>query len=1751
MRKKLQKVFAILLTLSMLLSMMSITAFASGLTAEQEANKAAQVVYAGGTEEVVADKVWMTKTAETTDTEGKFKVTLQVETKDKIKTVEEIQLPTIDVVLVVDCSISMNDNSRMASARTAATAFVDEFLGVKHDNTRRVAVVTYSTGAETEIGLTSNSTNLKDTIRQINTSGSTNIMMGLKEADNILKNSDAQYKYIVLLTDGEPTYYYEGTTSSKTVVGYDNFISVGSLKQDYYHEEFPDFTSRNRKGSGYPNNISAEYVYNTVSYAKHLKETYNTNNEHLEIYGVGIDLSNNNYAKYTMYNTVTQTGTPGNLSYAEHYIACDGNSASDLASKLTKAFNVVVENILVKTNAWIVNDTMGDQVTFAGFVKNGNSINDDTLGNVGAEFKEEGEKIQWDLKALATDCKEKDGKFVYTLQYYVTLDKDYVVGTAYSTNEKATLTYSFEDDVYTENTTDNDGVTHVKGEQIMYKHDFAEPTVQGFEGTFTFKKQDAAGNPLTGATFGLFAADGFNKRNPGTPLYTANATGGNVTFSNIEFGAYKMMETATADDTYDLDVAQETVFDVVVSYGLATATKSNGTPVTAETVFTNYKSQTYTDITVKKVWVDGNNIDSTRPAEITFKLMKQIGNGNKVEAGTYTLTSANNWTITIEDLAEIDLATNSPITYSVIETQVNNYGEPVYSTKDGALTITNIVATIGDTVDVTLNKTWIGPKPADNASGAVEITLSRTSAKAGSVAEVVGTYTVTGTKTIEDLPLYDAEGYRYTYTAAETAVEDYSVVSSKDGTTFNFTNIVDQDTTSVNGIKIWNIAALGETEVQAVFTLTARNYSGFEAQTDIVTSEENEYRFDGLPVYVYTLSDGTKATSIAALAEGVTVVAAEAIEYVVTETSTGANNIVSDKDGTTFTNTLEEDMTIIVEKVWDDNDNAFETRPDFVTLVLSGDGERYAHTFQANPVYEKVEKTVTTTVPGAEGEEATTIEETVTENVLVGYTWDNVVLTREFTVPKYDASGAEITYTVSEEGVEDNTIAGKNGTEYVVSYDQENYKVTNTLNGGALVISGVKTWVDGNDVQGLRPESIEVGLFKAGDAEAIQTVTVPDADGKWTYTFNAVDLYEDGDKVAYIVKEITVLDKYTTTYSGDNNRNITNTLTQEKFSITGAKAWEDADNLNNLRPSSVTLVLTGSDGSVKKGVANAENGWTYEFTGLDKYDANRNVITYTLDEEALTGDDYEKTSTGNKDNNYTVTNTLKLKVVSVSVSKQWVSDEDCSAKEITVQLYQNDVAYGEPKTITGNNSVSFVELPKYDEDTYAPYIYTVKEAAGIPNGYSSSVTSSGVNSFEIKNTKQIQTVSYSVQKTFVGPEAEGSIYAGLFRQNGDSYVKVDTVELNAENEWTAPFAEQPVTDSSYVRYDYVIRELAAADDEDGLVEGAKTGKYTVSYSGSNNCVITNTIDQVTKDLTVVKEWANMEPTDFVTPSEKPVKVQLGYMVAGQFVPYGDPVTLLASGEWTHTYENLPTYALPSEELNLNDGSVVVYEIREVAEDGSLILDGGTISLGEDNRFTVNYAVSENGTLVVTNTFDTPEKYYYRVDRHYYRNIFGTVTTKDVVGDLVTVLPEENREITIGAGDSFVVDTNAYLVNDGYTHTFEKAIPTDVQVLELANHEYVIHLYYNLVRSGGGGGGGGGGGTTIIIPENPVPLDPTPEVVIPEEDVPQVDIPEEDIPMADVPKTGDASALWMMMSVLSGTGLAGVTFLGRKKRDEEN
>ena len=67
---------------------------------------------------------------------------------------------------------------------------------------------------------------------------------------------------------------------------------------------------------------------------------------------------------------------------------------------------------------------------------------------------------------------------------------------------------------------------------------------------------------------------------------------------------------------------------------------------------------------------------------------------------------------------------------------------------------------------------------------------------------------------------------------------------------------------------------------------------------------------------------------------------------------------------------------------------------------------------------------------------------------------------------------------------------------------------------------------------------------------------------------------------------------------------------------------------------------------------------------------------------------------------------------------------------------------------------------------------------------------------------------------------------------------------------------------------------------------------------------------------------------------------------------------------------------------------------------------------------------------------------------------------------------------------------------------------------------------------------------------PEPSKKPENINISDEEIPLTNLPEEEVPLSDVPKTGDLSVLWLALTALSGTGLAGVSLLGRKKQDEE-
>jgi len=87
------------------------------------------------------------------------------------------------------------------------------------------------------------------------------------------------------------------------------------------------------------------------------------------------------------------------------------------------------------------------------------------------------------------------------------------------------------------------------------------------------------------------------------------------------------------------------------------------------------------------------------------------------------------------------------------------------------------------------------------------------------------------------------------------------------------------------------------------------------------------------------------------------------------------------------------------------------------------------------------------------------------------------------------------------------------------------------------------------------------------------------------------------------------------------------------------------------------------------------------------------------------------------------------------------------------------------------------------------------------------------------------------------------------------------------------------------------------------------------------------------------------------------------------------------------------------------------------------------------------------------------------------------------------------------------------------------------------------------------------------PSNPTPNDPTPNtptvitetetpepvVVIEDTDVPLAvagaySIPDEEIPLAVLPMTGDASVIWLFLSMISGFGLAGLTIVDKRKKN---
>ena len=244
-----------------------------------------------------------------------------------------------------------------------------------------------------------------------------------------------------------------------------------------------------------------------------------------------------------------------------------------------------------------------------------------------------------------------------------------------------------------------------------------------------------------------------------------------------------------------------------------------------------------------------------------------------------------------------------------------------------------------------------------------------------------------------------------------------------------------------------------------------------------------------------------------------------------------------------------------------------------------------------------------------------------------------------------------------------------------------------------------KKWDDEENQDGKRVGTVTVELLRNGVATG-QTIILTEGNN-WSGTFSNLPTKINGVDVTYSVKETTSITGYDTVVSSADNENgksftITNSYTPEETQITVTKKWEDNNNQDGKRPTSVTVEL------YKNGVATGNtqtisgsnwtqtisgSNWTATFTGLPVYEGGQK-ITYTVRETVPSG--YTSSGDGTEANNYTITNTYSPEETQITVTKKWEDNNNQDGKRptsVTVELYKNGVATGNTQTISGSNWV--------------------------------------------------------------------------------------------------------------------------------------------------------------------------------------------------------------------------------------------------------------------------------------------------------------------------------------------------------------------------------------------------------------------------------------------------------------------------------
>lgn len=1622
-----------------------------------------------------------------------------------------------ELVTTYECSDCGSTQSRIMAAQAAACAFLDSYAsGAQAGTHRYVSLVTFAQSANSRDLDTQTSgkqywvdvtdatalQRAKDVINGLSASGGTNTSGGVMLANNLFtqKSVNSQVagidnKFAVLLTDGQPTYRRDASSND-----------VDSISKD----------GGNGSETSSSNSRAVENTCKTL-----------VNSTGVDLFAISYGLSGNIVNGSGTTKTITSwlqddcyvgkrpADDPTNPNRSDVFMA--GNSAA-----LNSAFSSILNSI---EQSGSTGEAAGDIVSGGAVETKDKCIGFVQFTSANGATQADGE-IVWNLAGAAKDTTGvPEGYTSYTMTYKVRLDNTqdgFVEGEEYSAGA-ASFTYQ---DASTGNEyTKTSPAPIVKGYLgSLVFNKVSHHTVNGKQlllpgAKFTLTSTSTNPSIVREATssaeeghkgevlFDETIPSGYTytmKEFPAPEGYVANDSEWAVT---VNYGEV----TITSVKGDELSDGGSVVNKLAQTYKDLTLTKSWYMPA-------NPQGGESTQPIYVNVYQDGGSeAFATLYLNGSTATVNNCADSNvRVAATQNTTTKYWEYTLTVPD--------NNPEnggshTYTISEPTLNGFDQ-----SGSGLALIN---TATGKTSIYVEKEWILPEGVElTLPRTVQVEVLRNGESFGdgghTYLDVDSSKATGNTAASLELDLYDSNGEYYTYTVSEVTASTYQLVSitgeGSQAEPFVITNTVANETVPVTVSKTWQDAGDGSKRPAFISVQLLQDGAAYGSAVEL-RGESWSHEFGNLPKYSFLDQNGKETTDLSK------VVSVKAHTYTVQELG-DFDGYTSSAEGLTLTNTRQETGSITVTKYWEDGITGGHTGSVVVRLndgtayedKTLNEGNDWTASWENVPLFDATGNKITYTVSEVSGpenyvpvisygdnDETSAVFVNGAASVAITNTPDGSGETTSVTVNKtwnhpsgYTAPGATFTlYQEKEDGSEK--------TAYVYPADAgctnpaEN--VTNTYTFTNLP----KYYFEQDEETGesiavpYRYTVVESSVTNAnGDAYTSSVTTETGADGNVIYNFvNTIT----GSVSVQVSKEwIDLL------AGSDSSRKAQAELQLER----------STDNVN-------WEAMTGK--TVSTNVDKTFTPWS----GLEKYDASGRLYSYRVTEKAIMGyetpvisDDLD--SSANFE--FKVTNKLAQSTTGAfTVTKNWVDGSAANADRpaITLKLKQGTSVYG-TVTVAGNGTVTladgsklaadqvsanvnttnnswtvyFNELPLYNigASSVTAYVYSIEEAS--VEGYqSSTVNHENSNSALITNTLTQGVKDATVTKLWVDPTNEHpdvtfSLNARL--ASGAPVTTVDGAALpttivltqdkekanadDSDNIYLAVGAgtnEWSYTISGLPKYNDNRSEIFYTFDEPTAPEGYTKKALEVEGKVVPNAFV-NTIEQATVSVAGTKAWDRTVEGDYYVPGTvEGIYVAL-YRDNNQLVPeseLAEGVTnplYVTKGDgdtdalWSFSFGNLNKYAVDG------DGHEYSYSVSEVyyeTVEGQQVLrkveNNGSIVFGND---TYDVTYGENNSI--SNTFNQPQKYWYRVDTSYTTVQSGTTifsyssagTVQEFAGPGTLSVDPADYAALKGIPFEYVSDnTRAFIdVKDGEDTPLEFTGDVSVTVDQI-NQVYVIHLEY--------------------------------------------------------------------------------------------